>query len=258
MGLYERLSRSFGSFFDTGDPENPPRLHRNPWFLGIVVLALLPPLVQLTGVTRKIPDPPAVVQELPDFSLIDQDGEPFTKADLAGRVHITGFFFTTCTTICPRLLQVMKTVQDDVIEQAPYSEWGDDIRFLAITVDPKRDTPDKLRETIVKYGFDASRWTLLTGPREDIVALVEGGFGRAVGERQEVAPGVFDIAHSNKLALVDGAGRVRGFYGTENVSDKVSMISGAPMGTDFDGPEAIRGWAGVLAAWQHAGKLPAP
>jgi len=249
VSLYGSVSAGFGRMFHTGDPENPPPLHRNPWWWGVVIMLLMPPLLHLSGITRRIPDPPEVVATLPAFDLIDQNGEAFTSADLAGRVHITGFFFTSCPTSCPRIMTRMAEIEDIVSEQAEFAGFGDDIRFLAISVDPETDTPDKLRETLVKYGLDAKRWTLLTGPKDQVVSLVQDGFKQAVGDRTETEPGVFDIAHSNKLAIVDGDGGVRGFYGLDPVSEQLSL-AGARLGTDYDGPDAIRGWARVIWADQ--------
>ncbi len=251
MSAYRRASDVFGSFFHVGDAATPPLLHRNPWFWGWILAFAFPTFVQVTGMTRQVPDAPEVMVELPDFSLLDQNGEVFTKADLEGRVHITAFFFASCTTVCPRIMAMMKGLQDKLEEQAPYAGYGDEIQLLAITVDPKRDTPDVLRAEMKRYGLLEDRWTLLTGEREAVHDLVTGGFKLIMGDGAEVEPGVFDIAHSNRVAIVDGHGGVRGFYGIEAVGNEVSL-AGNRMGTDFDGPDAIRGWANVI--WKHQSK----
>lgn len=248
MGTYRKASDVFGNFFSVGDPAHPPYLHRNPWFWGWVIAFAFPTMIQFSGMTRQVPDPPEVVAELPDFSLVDQNGEAFTRADLQGRVHITAFFFASCTTICPRIMAMMKGLEDKLEEQAPYAGYGDEIRLLAITVDPKRDTPEVLREQMAAYDLDPTRWTLLTGEREAVHALVTGGFKLIMGDGGEVEPGVFDIAHSNRVAIVDGDGGVRGFYGIEPVGNQVSL-AGYRMETDYDGPDAIRGWANIV--WKH-------
>jgi protein SCO1 len=245
MGLYDAASRTFGGFFSAGDPDNPPPLHRNPWVLFILVGLALPPLIQVTGMTVRRPPVPEVIAELPEFSLTDQDGKPFTRANLADSVHITGFFFTSCQTECPRILKTMKGLQDDIVEQEPFAGYAGEMKLLGITVDPKTDTPEKLRETMKQYGLDPARVTFLTGDRDAVHALVTGGFHLAVGEPTETAPGAYDIAHSNKVALVDGAGGVRGFYGLTPVGDTVGL-TGVALGTDYDGPDAIRGWASVV------------
>jgi protein SCO1/2 len=245
MGLYDAASRAFGGFFHTGDPEDPPPLHKNPWALFVLAGLLLPPLLYMTGLTVHRPPVPEVVATLPDFALVDQDGEPFTRADLADAVHITGFFFTSCQAECPRILTVMKGIQDDIEVQEAFAGYAGQMKLLAISVDPERDTPEKLRETMATYGLDPARFTMLTGDRDAVHALVTGGFALAVGEATETAPGVFDIAHSSRLAIVDGDGGVRGFYGLEPVSGDIGL-TGARLNTDFDGPAAVRGWATIV------------
>ena len=252
MGLYDAASRRFGAFFSVGDPGTPPPLHKNPYFLGLVAGLLLPPLLYMTGLGVRRPPVPEVLTHLPDFSLVDQDGRPFTRADLADAVHITGFFFTSCQTVCPRILSVMRGIQDDIAEQEPFARYGGGLKLLAVSVDPERDTPEVLRATMASYGLDPARFTMLTGDREAVHALVTSGFALAVGERTETAPGVFDIAHSSRLAVVDGAGGVRGFYGLEPVGDVVGL-TGVRLETDYDGPDAVRGWATVVLNDQRIG-----
>ncbi len=250
MGVYDAASRRFGGFFNVGDPDTPPPLHRNPYFLGLVAGLLLPPLLYVTGVGVRRPPVPDVLLTLPEYSLVDQDGTPFTRADLAGAVHITGFFFTSCTTECPRILRIMRGIQDDIAEQEPFAGYAGQLKLLAISVDPVRDTPEKLRETMAIYGLDPARFTMLTGDRDAVHALVTTGFALAVGDRTETSPGVFDIAHSKRLAVVDGSGGVRGFYGLEPVGDEIGL-TGVRLGTDHDGPDAVRGWASVVLTDQR-------
>lgn len=245
MGLYESASRRFGRFFAVGDPGEPPPLHKNPYFLGLFAGLLLPPLLYMTGLGVRRPPVPEVLAQLPDFGLVDQDARAFTRADLADAVHITGFFFSSCPTECPRILSVMKGIQDDIAEQEPYARYEGALKLLAISVDPERDTPEVLRATMTKYGLDPARFTMLTGDPDAVRSLVTSGFSLAVGERTETAPGVFDIAHSSRLAVVDGAGGVRGFYGLEPIGDVVGL-TGVRLETDYDGPDAVRGWATVV------------
>ncbi len=245
MGLYDAASRTFGGFFHTGDPLNPPPLHRNPWTLFILTGLLLPPLLHLSGLGVRRPPVPEVVASLPDFALVDQDGQPFTRADLADAVHVVGFFFTSCQTECPRILNVMRGLQEDIATQEPFAGYDGQIKLLGITVDPVTDTPERLTATMAQYGLDPARFTMLTGDKAAVHALVTGGFALAVGDRTETAPGVFDIAHSNRLGIVDGQGGVRGFYGLEPVGDTIGL-TGAQLGTDYDGPDAVRGWAKVV------------
>lgn len=173
-------------------------------------------LFRFTNVTKNIPDVPEAVAHIDRFELIDQNGEPFTHDDLAGTVHIVGFFFTSCPSACPALMARMKELEEKMTIQEPYEKYGTDLRLLGITVDPETDTPEQLRATMTKFQLDPARWTLLTGDKEAVHALVQGGFKTAMGDKQEVSPGVYDIAHTGKLAMLDETGAVRGYYSTDD------------------------------------------
>ncbi len=190
--------------------EHAPRrgLLKNPFLwafvIGIVTLTLLRPLL----IHR--PDPPPVGWQLPEFTLTDQLGEPFGSRDLAGDVYVASFFFTSCPTICPRLMEQVKKLQ-----------WGfdeydvEDVRLISISVDPETDTPERLAAYAEGLGVDPARWRLLTGDRAEIRRLLEQGFKVAMGQRSE-DDAMFDIAHSAKLVLVDPQGGHRGYYDTDD------------------------------------------
>lgn len=177
---------------------------RNPFLwaflIGIVMLTLMRPLLRFE------PPPPPVIAEVPPFTLVDSAGDPFGSRDLADHVYVASFFFTSCKSICPALMRAVGKLQDR------YRREKVDVRLISITVDPEHDTPELLREYGRKHGVDPSRWTLLTGPPDTVREIVEHGFLTPMGERTEVADGIYDIAHSAKLVLVDGQGGIRGYY----------------------------------------------
>jgi protein SCO1/2 len=169
--------------------------------VGIVALTAIRPLL------IRRPEPPPVGWTIPSFSLTDQGGRPFGSTELAGRVYVASFFFTSCPSVCPRLMQAMRRLQDR------YAEHGlGAIRLVSISVDPERDTPERLREYADALGVDPTRWRLLTGDRATIRELLERGFKVSMGDPSSPAGGPYDIAHSTKLVLVDPRGGHRGFY----------------------------------------------
>jgi protein SCO1/2 len=157
------------------------------------------------------PEAPPILYDLPDFRLTNERGQPFGLADLRGRTWIASFFFTSCPTICPRLMSHVARVQSDT---APY---GESVRLVSISVDPATDTPARLFAQARKYAADPARWTFLTGPIPEIERAVKQGFKQAM-DRQVVpvknAQGedAFDIVHGSQLVLVDAQGRIRGYY----------------------------------------------
>jgi protein SCO1/2 len=158
------------------------------------------------------PEPPPVYAHLPDFTLVSHEGQPVARADLEGTVWVVGFVFTRCVTLCPPVSQAMVRMQEHLAR----SRLLGDVRLLTVTVDPLHDTPEVLKEYADKIGADLSSWDLVTGELDEITTFVTGGFMLAVGERRETEAGIFDIAHSSKLALVDRNGGVRGVYSTDD------------------------------------------
>ena len=89
-----------------------------------------------------------------------------------------------------------------------------EIRLVSFSVDPYNDTPETLTEYAKRYNADPERWLFLTGDPDAIQKLSVGGFKLALDPSSgtETEP----ITHSSRFALVDRAGHIRGYYGTED------------------------------------------
>jgi protein SCO1/2 len=171
--------------------------------LGAITLTLIRPLL------RNVPDPPPVLYTLPDYALVDHRGEPFTPQTLEGEVWVAGFIFTSCPSSCPAVTRAMADLR------ARLDRTDVDVKMVSFTVDPQTDTPQVLADYAETVGAEPPAWRFVTGDPDEIETLVSEGFKLGLGERQDKGDGIYDIAHSTKLALVDGEGRVRGFYGIE-------------------------------------------
>ena len=186
------------------------------FLIGIATLTLIRPLL------RHVPEPPPVLSELPAFSLVGIDGKAFGSEDLRGQVYVAGFFFTSCRSICPAIMKGMSRLQDG------FSQRGlSGIRLVSISVDPERDTPEVLAGYARSMGVDPERWTLLTGDPQRVRALVVDGFKTPLGAPPPANPEPIDIAHTGKLVLVDGSGRIRGYYESDEIGldeDRKSVV----------------------------------
>ncbi len=202
---------------------------RRPWHFSALFL-----LVMITAsrpFTRRVPEAPEVLLQIPEFTLQDQDGRPFTLASMRGKVWVAGFFFTTCPSICPKISRAMLELQQR------YARNGMDIELVSFTVDPENDTPEVLKRYAENLGADLSRWHFVTGDRAAMEALVVGGFKTAI-DKQPLGPSIdmYDIAHSEKLVLLDATGGVRGFYAVRK--PKGAPEEPLPMGV-YASPEAL-------------------
>jgi protein SCO1/2 len=147
-----------------------------------------------------LPDPPGPLEVFETqiaFSLIDHDGKPVTEADWRGRIWVCDFIYTYCSGPCHRISTAMSALQRDVVDPR--------VRFVSVSCDPKRDTPQTLREYGEVYQADFSRWSFLTGDRKVVGRLAKLGFLQGDSEEDP-------LLHTTKLMLVDGRGRMRGYY----------------------------------------------
>jgi cytochrome oxidase Cu insertion factor (SCO1/SenC/PrrC family)/thiol-disulfide isomerase/thioredoxin len=127
---------------------------------------------------------------LPPFRLVDQNGQSFDNAGLAGRDVVVAAFHTECHTTCPLYTGLFLQLQ----QRLPASTV-----LLEVTTDPVRDTPQVLRAYAAS--LDA-RWTFLTGETEAVAAFWKT-FGVQLSDGE---------AHSSTLALVDRHGFLRQVY----------------------------------------------
>jgi protein SCO1/2 len=154
---------------------------------------------------------PPVLGPIPAFTLTERSGRPIGRDDLAGQPWVADFIFTRCSSMCPALSTRMAALRRELREQ------GVQARLVSFTVDPSHDTPEVLRAYAARFAAD-EHWLFVTGDREALYRLIGEGFRLSVAERP---PGQADdggelITHSDRFVLVDGDGRIRGYYhGTE-------------------------------------------
>jgi len=150
-----------------------------------------------------------VFQTIPSFSLTDETGKAFDSKGLKGKIYVANFFFTRCTTICPKITSQVSRVQDTFL--------GDlEVELLSISVDPKFDQPEKLALYAKRFDANKSQWHFLTGEKKMIYPLVLKGFHVPLADASEYDAAIKNpdetFIHSERLVLVDKAGIIRGFY----------------------------------------------
>lgn len=128
---------------------------------------------------------------------LDQDGEPRPLDSLAGRIQIVGMVYTSCAYACPRMVLDMKRIEGEI-----HPDLLDEVGFVLVSIDPERDTPERLGEYARGSGMDPDRWTLLHGDDGDILEMAA-----LLGVRyRRMADGEF--VHSNLLTVLDRSGQI--------------------------------------------------
>jgi protein SCO1/2 len=144
-----------------------------------------------------------VYHSIADFAFVNQVGDTIRKEDMAGKIYVADFFFTTCPTICP----VMKKEMLRVYEQF---KGEPNFRILSHSIDPSHDTQAVLKDYAEKLGVpDAATWNFLTGDQEKIFEIGQTSY-LTTAMTDDMEPGGF--LHSGAFLLVDQQGRIRGVY----------------------------------------------
>jgi protein SCO1/2 len=138
---------------------------------------------------------------VPPFQLTNQDGKPFGSSNLAGKIWIADFIYSTCPGPCPMISTRMSEMQKPLEKT--------DVHFVSFTVDPDKDTPERLREYAGQLHAAPGRWDFLTGPKAEIYNLSLNGFKLAAAARSSENP---EPLHSTRMILVDRHGQIRGYY----------------------------------------------
>lgn len=152
---------------------------------------------------------------VPDFTFTERSGRTVSLADLKGRVWVAQFFYTHCTDICPLTVPQMGLLH---LEYLNDPDFRSAVRFVSITVDPERDTPEVLSKYAEHFSADPDLWLFLTGDKATIVQLAQQGFKLGIGEAAnppEIAKKTGEekeLFHSNRLVLVDRNTQIRGYY----------------------------------------------
>jgi protein SCO1 len=163
-----------------------------------------------------------VLGEVAGFEFTERNGEKKTLADLRGKVWIADFIFTRCAGICPLMSGKMAKIQKE-LKASP------GIRFVSFSVDPEYDTPEVLKRYAERYQADAERWFFLTGDKKQIFDLSLQHFRLGVGDIPEEDREALDqaVQHSSKFVLVDGEGKIRGYYSSEDEASLVKLAADA-------------------------------
>lgn len=148
-----------------------------------------------------------------DFSYTNQDNEKIGLSDLKGKVWLANFVFTNCDTVCPPMTANMAKVQQQMAEEDINAE------IVSFSVDPKRDTPETLKEFAGKFQADFSNWNFLTGYTEEDIKVLAKSF-KTLAESE---PGTDQFIHSTKIFLINEDGIiVKGYNGLEVPYDEIT------------------------------------
>ena len=114
-----------------------------------------------------------------NFTLTDQDGRPFSLSSAHGKIVLLDFIFTRCPGPCPLLSLKFSRLQKTLGERL-----GKDVLLISISIDPRHDTPEVLKDYAKRYEANLAGWKFLTGSTRDII-LTATAFGAEYKANEE-------------------------------------------------------------------------
>ena len=184
---------------------------RNLLIFGIALLFGMVAVFLLLGPTKpytfqgSLIDPPV---EAPHFELSDVNGQRFQLGELGGQVVIMFFGYTSCPDVCPVTLTEFLRIR------AKLGNHAEKVSFVFVTVDPERDTPERMNKYLTN--FDPAIIGL-TGERAELES-VWSSYGVYEAKVDGGSEGNYLVDHSSRIYVIDTDGNLRLTYlfGTEN------------------------------------------
>ena len=153
--------------------------------------------------------------KIPNFELINQNGEKVTQKTFENKIYIADFFFTTCPGICPMMTLSMLKLQEEFKNDTA-------VLFLSHSVTPQIDSVPKLKEYALDNGIMDKKWHLVTGNKKEIYDL--GRKFYFVEEDLGEPKGIDEFLHTENFVLIDKNKHIRGIYNSLNKASLAQLI----------------------------------
>jgi len=156
------------------------------------------------------------LHRIPNFSLINQEGEIFTDRNLDGKIYVADFFFTTCPGICPKMTANMSILQEAFLNDP-------EIMLISHSVTPELDSVEVLKRYAEEKGVISGKWQLLSGDRALIYDLGRNQY--FVEEDLGLEKDENDFLHTENFVLIDKNRNIRGIYNGLNKTAVRQLIT---------------------------------
>jgi protein SCO1/2 len=143
-------------------------------------------------------------KEVSDFNLVHQSGKPFTRENLRGKWSFLYFGYTYCPDICPMTLSQLNAVDQRLAQQG----LDRDTAYLMISVDPRRDTPERLGHYVTYFN---ENFQGVTGAPEELEKLAKQlGIFYKLNDQENAEN--YTVDHSSAIILIDPDTKLRAIF----------------------------------------------
>lgn len=191
---------------------------------GLLFASLLTAMLAAAAKTAELKsgvfDPPRMA---PDFSLPGSKGGEFSLSAQRGKLVVLGFGFSHCPDICPLTLATLAQVHKNL------GALADQVQVVYVTVDPERDSVERLREYM---GHFNKSFIGITGSAEDL-SEVRKAYG-IIAAREVHKDGSYAVHHSSYVYLIDKEGLLRALVPFGKTADDITsdikiLLQGQPV-----------------------------
>jgi len=183
---------------------------RNLFITGVAVIAIITGAWMSWKIAVPPPEPAVakilpVAIELPEFALLDHTGQPVGRDVFAGQWDLVFFGFTHCPDVCPLTLQVLASAKQQLADAGARNL----PRIVLVSVDPERDTPERIAQYVGYFG-DGNLG--ITGALDEIRKLASGigiYFEKSAGDGDD-----YSVDHSAAVLVIDPDGRFSALFGS--------------------------------------------
>jgi len=171
-------------------------------FFSLLVVAFYAVLITVIPGFKKSKLPP--ISYVQPFSFTNQNGKIITEKDVAGKVLVVNYFFTTCKSICPRMNNEVKKVYEQFKNE-------NNLLILSHTSDPGTDSPERLKRYADSMQVTTPNWIFLTGRKDSLYRQARLSY-RIDDPNNNVQNIDDDFLHTQFVALVNKKGEVVKIY----------------------------------------------
>ena len=182
-------------------------------FFAILIGGFYFAMIRLTDFEEvKLP----VLSTVQPFKFTRQDSSVVSQKEIAGRIYVAEYFFTTCKGICPKMNKNMKEI---------YDRFKTDSSFMIVshTVNPDTDSIPVLKHYADSLGANPANWWFVTGSKEDLYKSARESY--LLDDPKNSTKNIDEqFLHTQFFALVDRQGRVRGIYDGIKKEEVAEMV----------------------------------
>ena len=195
-------------------------VNRPAFWVGFVLLIASYPVIH--SLTHALPEPLPALSQVEDFELTDEHGEPFGTKQLQNKMWVVASICTACPDQVEEMGKRLFRIQHRSRGVSKV------FRLVSITRDPERDIPKALETWATGLRYSPRMWTLLTGPKAHVDKILRDLFQSAAVDKG--LPGTLPGLEARyKVALVDVAGQVRGYYDIRTDDGLAALLSAMRM-----------------------------